>query len=309
MAHLLTSNPELFVPGITNAVKMYNTSTPLGVWRDMVTETYSCNDRGEIKLISHGDMQLPTPFGGNVGPISEVDYDIAFSRAYKPVRIGAKHSVDMLAAQIEHIGDGGKASIIATIAEKFGLAYTNYKNMGAADLFNAGFTTQTTADGIAAFSNSHLLASGTTSNRGDGTSDLALSYSALETMIQKQMGTVSHRGNPSPVAGPFRLIVPVALAGYASRLASSMNLPGTNNNDKNWAGSQIKVVVNPWLTSATAYFLQAVTSAHTNVFYVPQRAFSLKTREDDDYDAKRMYTSEIFGFGFHDFRGIWGTTG
>lgn len=309
MPTLLTTNPEIFIPGITKGVKLYDVAPKLAVWREIVKTTMNCNDRGEVKLLSHGDMQLPTPFGGTVGPMSEVDYDLIYARSYKPVRIGAKHSVDQLAIQIEHIGDGGEGSIISALSEKFGLAYLNYKNMVAADLLNGAFSSTTTSDTIAAISHSHTLASGTHSNRGDGTNDLVLSYSALETAIQRHMATKSHKGNPSSVVGPFDLVVPTAMAGLANRLTSSVGLPGTNNNDKNYAGSQMRVVCLPWLTSDTAYFVNASTSIYHNMFYVPQRAWKMETDVDRDYDTKRIYTSEIFGFGWHDWRGTWGTTG
>lgn len=309
MAHLLTTRPEIFIPGITKGVQLYDLSPTLAVWSDSITARMSCNDRGEIKLISHGDLQLPSPFGGTVGPMSEVDYDIVYPRSYKPVRIGAKHSVDQLAMQIEHIGDGGKASIIKALSSKFGLSYTNYKNMAAADLFNGGFSTSTTSDGVAGFSNSHLLASGTFSNRGDGSVDLGLSYSALEVARGRMMETLSHRGNPSPIAGPYRLHVPVALEALANRLTGATLMPGSNNNDPNYVGKKMKVVCNPWYTSDTAWGLQAVNSEYHNMFYVEQRAFKITMAPDPDYDTMRYYTSASFGFGWHDWRGFWGTTG
>lgn len=129
----------------------------------------------------------------------------------------------------------------------------------AANLFNNGFTTETTADGVAAFSTAHILAGGG-SFRNRPTTDVNLSWNSLRDAIVDFATETKHdSGQLAMAVEDLTLLVPPQLEMLADRIVNSTNLPGSDANDRNSIKSRrnIDIVVNPMLTDPNAWFLLA----------------------------------------------------
>lgn len=124
------------------------------------------------------------------------------------------------------------------------------------DLFNSGTvtTTHTAGDGLAIFSTAHKALNGSTwSNRSatDGT----LSATTLKQGFIDFENTLSDRGIQQ-VQMPKTLVVPPSLEFTARELIHSQYDPESGNNAINSIQSRnLTLLVDPYLTSTTAWFL------------------------------------------------------
>jgi hypothetical protein len=129
----------------------------------------------------------------------------------------------------------------------------------AANLLNNAFTTELTADGVAAFSTAHVLAGGGTF-RNKPSTDVAFSWASLrDAMIDLATETKHDSGQLARAVEDLYLIVPPHLEMLADRVVNSAGLPGSADNDRNSvkARRNIEIVVNPLLTDTNAWFLVA----------------------------------------------------
>lgn len=161
----------------------------------------------------------------------------------------------------------------------------------AARPLNNGFTTELTPDGVALFSDVHVLAGGgTTRNELAVSADLSFA-SLSDALVDMQTQTKIESGQiVAPIKG-LKLIVPPALEFDAYRIVNSSGLPGSMNNDKNPVAAlrQISIVVNPHLTDTDAWFLLAAEkNMHglTSYVRVPVRQVPPMT---DAYTGNRVY--------------------
>lgn len=139
----------------------------------------------------------------------------------------------------------------------FSAGYVQEKR--AANLLNNGFSTETTADGVAAFSTAHVLAGGGTF-RNRPSSDVNLSWNALrDAIIDFSTETKHDSGQLAMAVEDLHLIVPPQLEMLADRIVNSTNLPGSDANDRNSIKSRrnIDIIVNPLITDTNAWFLLA----------------------------------------------------
>lgn len=137
----------------------------------------------------------------------------------------------------------------------FTAGYTLEKR--AANVYNNGFTTELTADGVSLFNTAHPLVRGGTA-RNRHSSDADLSWASLRTAIVDLATETKHdSGQIALATQDLILYVPPALEMLADRIVNSTGLPGSADNDRNSikARRDIKIVVNPLLTDATAWFL------------------------------------------------------
>jgi hypothetical protein len=182
----------------------------------------------------------------------------------------------------------------------------------AANLFNNGFTTETTGDGVAAFSTAHVLAGGG-SFRNRPSTDAALSWNSLRDAIVDFATETKHdSGQLAMAVEDLYLIVPPQLEMLADRIVNSTQLPGTDANDRNAikARRNIEIVVNPLLTSSTAWFLLAKNKdAHGCMAYervpitIEETLMDVRTRNRSTPVRFRMSWGWEFG------QNAWGTSG
>ena len=128
----------------------------------------------------------------------------------------------------------------------------------AANLLNNGFTTELCADGLSAFNTAHVLAGTGGTFRNRPSTDVAFSWASLRDAIVDFATQTKHdSGQLAMAVQDLVLIVPPQLEMLADRVVNSTALPGSADNDRNSlkVRRNIEIVVNPLLTSATAWFL------------------------------------------------------
>jgi phage major head subunit gpT-like protein len=155
------------------------------------------------------------------------------------------------------------------------------------DMYNSGVSTATTprlaGDGVAVFSASHLLLNGGTwSNLASASA--AIGTTSMQTALAAFENTVDDRGLQQ-VLVPKYLMVPPAIEGKARELLQSTYTPGDANNSINWikASRGLELVVNPYLTSTTAWYLIAEQNPIIT-FMRRKPAFA----QDGDFDSGDM---------------------
>ena len=181
----------------------------------------------------------------------------------------------------------------------------------AALLYNNGFTTEQSPDGVSIFNTAHVLKAGGTARNRLAT-DADLSATSLEqALIDLQMETKVEAGQIVAPATSLTLVVPPALEFQAYRLVNSQLRPGVADNDVNVLKERSwSVVVNPYLSDADAWFLQdSNKKAHGMTSYtrVPITSEPAMT---DPRTRNRMYPvrwRRSFGCSF--WQGVFGTSG
>lgn len=142
-------------------------------------------------------------------------------------------------------------------ARELGVSARETRHIAVAQIFNTGFVTtyHTAGDTLAIFSGSHVkLGGGIWSNVATAS---ALSYSTLQSALLAFESQTDHRGKKM-MQTPATLLVPPALEYKALELLETVGQPENANNTINAvrrARPSLRLVVWPYLTSATAWFL------------------------------------------------------
>lgn len=134
----------------------------------------------------------------------------------------------------------------------------------AALLFNNGFGTEVSPDGVSIFNTAHPLKGGGTA-RNILAVAADLSWSSLQQALTDwQRETKFESGQFMQPADNLVLYVPPELEFMAARIVNSTGLPGTADNDVNSIKSlrNIKVVKNVYPTDTDAWFLLAANKNH-----------------------------------------------
>ena len=160
----------------------------------------------------------------------------------------------------------------------------------AALLFNNGFTSETTPDGVSIFNAAHVLKGGGTA-RNQLATPSNLSWTSLQTALTDwQRETKFEAGQFMQPVEDLVLLVPPELEFTAYRIVNSTLLPGSADNDANAIKSlrNIKVVKNVYLTDTNAWFLLAANKSHgfTSYTRVPM---SMEPAMTDPRTRNRLY--------------------
>lgn len=150
-----------------------------------------------------------------------------------------------------------RTDVLASHAKWFMFAARVVQEKRAHLLFNNGFTTETSPDGVSIFNTAHPLKGGGTARNRPAT-DADLSWNALQQAI------IDWNTDQKFEAGQFimptenlRLFVPPHLMLTADRIINSKGLPGVADNDRNSINAlfDISVVSSPYLTDTDGWFL------------------------------------------------------
>lgn len=178
----------------------------------------------------------------------------------------------------------------------------------AANVFNNGFSGGTTgADGGQLFASDHNLIN--SASTGDNAETLALSMDGLKAMYLLGDKIVNEANLLVPVDYDT-LIVPPELRQAAEELTKSTYFPENGNNAVNVYKNRIKtIVVNPYLTSTTAWFLvSSKLDKKGKLFWRVQPQF--KPAWEDGYSGNLLYRArERFICGHTEWQGALGSTG
>lgn len=226
-------------------------------------------------------------------------------------------------AQAQLITDQAMADdqlgMITRNIQQFGVVFRQWQEDWCAGMLRSGFvtTTYTGGDGLALFSASHTYPGAITAPNGattqSNTGTQPLSISALDQAISAMMETINAAGKMQSLSPRF-LVVPPKLFTTADRMLGSEKLPQSSLNDRNPFNSMgITVVSYPQLAAAaggsdTAWYLLSEPIMHSLTYW--QR--DLPTSEMERFTSRKATQYQVShraGFGFNDWRGVWGSTG
>jgi len=238
---------EAYVPGLfalmTEEYKRYPE-----IWRELVKVERSEKAKEECAYLSSLSL---VPKKGEGDPIT---YD---ARLQGPKKAWV-HDTYALGLRItEEAIEDDLYGVMRDGARELGVSARETRHIAVAEIFNTGFVTtyHTAGDALAIFYTAHTkLGGGTWSNQATASS---LSYSTLQAAIRAFESQTDHRGKKI-MQTPTTLLVPPALEFKALELLESVGQPESDTNDINAvrrARPSIKLVVWPYLTSATAWFL------------------------------------------------------
>jgi len=208
--------------------------------------------------------------------------------------------------------DDNKHQAYEKMVRNFARRAMTTRDKNAMAIFRNGFTTATTADGAALFSNTHTTVSGATV---DNLLTAALSDASLETAIN---GLIEQQAQDGEIDGhmPGTLLLPPALFKEGQEITKSELRSGTGNNDLNYysqiyPGLQVKQ--SPYLGTAaggsdTAWYLLSPDHAVTR--WVRQAATTslvdFNISDNDVYKYKGRFREVI---GAMSYEGSFGSTG
>lgn len=162
----------------------------------------------------------------------------------------------------EEAVDDGKFDFIADAISKMAKSGVESQELQAMDLFNNGFGSQTTADGVSIFNSAHTLPRGGTYRNVLSTA-ADLSVSSLEQMLQDYetqfVGDTGIIYKPTPKI----LLVHPSNKRLAKELIGSDLKPETNDNNMNsFKEEGLRVVSSPHLSDSDAWFMLSDPSQH-----------------------------------------------
>lgn len=198
------------------------------------------------------------------------------------------------------------------------------REQSAWNVFNLGFTTITTIDGVSLFNAAHPLLGGPrATNIGPGVSsyissagtfpnrpavDQDLSFSAIQLALDQYERIIDSQGLPVALKPKF-LVIPPELRWLARELLGSPYRPTDANNAINSLLAEDLQVIKPhYLTSRTAWYLLADKSETWLKFY---NRFPLTEDYSDDFDTRsiKMIAYQRFSVGATHWWGVWGSNG
>lgn len=182
----------------------------------------------------------------------------------------------------------------------------------AAILYNNGFTTEQSPDGVSIFNSAHVLKGGGTASNVLSTGSADLSATSLEqALIDLQRQTKVEAGQIVAPAMSLNLIVPPDLEFQAHRLIKSQLRPGSADNDVNALDRRKwSVIVNPYLTDVDAWFLQDANNKRHGMTSYTRVPLSMEPPMTDPRTRNRMYPvrwRRSFGCSF--WQGTFGSPG
>lgn len=200
-------------------------------------------------------------------------------------------------------------SAVSKAVKQQALTWVASRDRNAARVYALGFTTQTTIDGVALFSNSHINANGDTV---DNLETGALADATLNTTINSLRTQIAQTGTLIGYEPKF-LLTPSVLHKDGMSIAKSVLRAGGSLNDLNYFSELypgMKVVYSPFLdaTSTTAYFVGG--GIHGINRYVREGFFTTlvnwETQENDQYKYKMRAREEVDAI---EYSGLVGSTG
>lgn len=205
--------------------------------------------------------------------------------------------------------DGLYGSIGSKYAKSLARSMQYTKEIKGASILNNGFdSNHAGGDGQALFSTAHPLgAGGTASNTLSTPADL--SETSLEALSIQVDGTTDDRGIPAMLRIK-KLVIPKELKFVAERLLAGTERPGTADRDinaMNKMGTIPDWSVNLFFTDPNAFFLK--TDADGGLQHFKRKALSRGIEGDFETGNMRYKARERYVFGWHDWRGAFGSPG
>jgi hypothetical protein len=179
-------------------------------------------------------------------------------------------------------------------------------------LFNNGFASETSPDGVVIFSASHALKVGpTASNTLATAADLSATQLEL-ALIDIVTNTYDEAGHLMLSPQSLVLFVPPALEFTAERILMSNLRPGVGDNDVNAIKTRRdwKIVVSPYLTDADAWFVLSADKAQHGFVSYTRVPMTMKPRMVDPATGDLIYPIRFRrSWGVSHWQGSYGVPG
>lgn len=296
MARVESFNLLLAKSGLDETISVYN-QNPALKWK-LMAPTVSTAE-AYWRALQEADFSI-APAVGQAQVIPVEDFETPYFKDYYPVKRALIAQNSREAVQSDLYG------VIKRTGSKLNLAVQKAMEVEASAFVNLATATDSAslgADGKSLANVLHPYSGGVTSNIL--TSNPVLSISSLETARYMLMSQYSHKGDPMMFAGPFDLFVPPALMSLAERLVGAQKYPGTNFNDPNvMDSSRVRVVVNPWFTSSTAWMLRSRNDDEHGLRFITRRMPETKVWDDFNTDSVKTSVTAIFCRAIRDWRGV-----
>jgi len=183
--------------------------------------------------------------------------------------------------------------------------------MGA-DIFNYGFVAGgggkakfAGGDGKALFATDHVNRAGDITQSNKITT--ALSQGSLQTVTSAMKKRKDSKGQIIEFM-PTILLVPTELEYTARIILETSQAVGNNNNDINPVHNSLELVVWPYLTSATAWFVLD-GDAHELNFFIRKDEGVQGPKWNFDNDSAKWKSVYRASVGFSDWMGVYGSVG
>jgi len=198
------------------------------------------------------------------------------------------------------------------------------KEQQAANVFNLGFTTVTTTDGLSLFNTAHpLLGGAAATSVAPGVSniiasagtypnrpltDVDLSFTAIQLMVNHFERLPDSQGLPVSIK-PRTVVIPPELKWIAREILGSPHKPYTSDNEINAIlAEDLNYFVSHYLTSQSAWFVLSDKMSHRLKFFVRHE---LDEDFADDFDTRTIKQVAFmrFSVGATVWEGTWGSNG
>jgi len=249
--------------------------------------------------------------GFGAAPVKPEGSAITFDNAQESFTARYNHETVAMGFSIteEAMEDNLYDSLSARYTKALARAMAYTKQVKAASLLNAGFTTFLSGDGVSLLNASHpTVAGGTNANRPTTPADL--NETSLEQAVIDIAAYKDERGLLI-AARPRKLIIPPSLMFVATRLLQTELRVGTADNDINAINSNGSIPggygVNHYLTDNDAWFL--TTDVPNGMKHFVRVALSQSMDGDFDTGNVRYKARERYSFGVSDPLAIYGSPG
>lgn len=208
--------------------------------------------------------------------------------------------------------DDEKFNIIAKLPKSLALAKSRTIERAAADVFNFGFVAGggglakfTGGDAKALFAVDHVNRAGTVTQSNKITT--SLSQSSLQSVVTAMKNRKDAKGMKTTF-NPTTLLVPADLEFTARVILETTQVVGSANNDINPIKGGLNLVVWPYLTSSTAWFVLDDDAHELNFFWRKNEGVKGPVYDFDNEAAKWKAVAR-WSVGFSDWMGVYGSTG
>ena len=208
--------------------------------------------------------------------------------------------------------DDDQTNTIAKLPKSLAISKARTKEQSAPDVFNYGFVAGggglarvKGGDAKALFATDHVNRTGTVVQSNKITT--ALNSTSLQAVISAMKKRKDMKGQ---IIGfnPDTLLVPTDLEFTARAILESTQVLGSNNNDINVVKGALNLVVWPFLTSATAWFVLDSQAHELNWFDRKDEGVKGPSYDFDNEAAKWKAVAR-WSVGFSDWMGVYGSTG
>lgn len=301
MAVIMTSFTDLF------------SSAALAWIDEVITDTFDTHPKVMERLFRVRDSKQPheqvtgVASFGQLAALTELqepgfsDRVQGYSKTLTHARYGLAHEIGRMTMSNDRKG------VLKDVPEQLGRSVVDTVETLAANIFNNGFTSENTPDGVSIFNTAHLTpAAGNFSNRP--TNHVDIGATPLEDAMVQFMDQIDQAGKKIRVRPRF-LVHPYELSFTVTRLLDSKLDPESAANAVNpLSRLGLEPVSWEYLTDLDAWFLVAETASQGLRWFWRQRP---QVEHDEHFLRKSLLTSidAWLSVGAVDARGLWGSAG